>query len=64
MYVPMPPFQNRSTGASSTARIRSFGVIVSTPSSMPSASRICGVSLICLAEREKTPPPSEMRSRE
>ena len=54
----MPPFHSRSTGAARQARISSVGVIRSTPSAMPSASRICGVTSTDLALRGKTPPPS------
>ena len=42
-YVPIPPFQSRSTGARSTARISSFGV--SDVSSTPSAARASGESV-------------------
>jgi hypothetical protein len=47
--VPMPPFQNRSTGARSTARIRSLGA--SEVSVTPSASRACGDRWIDFAVR-------------
>ena len=48
-YVPMPPFQSRSTGARSSAWISSFGL--SDSSSMPSASRASSDSGIDLAVR-------------
>ena len=57
-YVPMPPFQSRSTGARSSARISSFGV--SDSSSTPSAARTSGESAIDFAVRGKTPPPGEI----
>ena len=57
-YVPMPPFHSRSTGARSIAWISSLGESIS--SSMSSASRTCGDSLIDLAVRANTPPPSEI----
>ena len=57
----MPPFQSRSTGARSTARISSFGD--SSSASTPSAARISGVSAIDFAVRGKTPPPFEISVR-
>ena len=60
-YVPMPPFHSRSTGAWRIAFISSAGVMLVTDSSMPSAFFSCGVSLIALSVRGKTPPPSEIR---
>ena len=57
----MPPFQSRSTGAWRIAFISSAGVMLTTESSRPSAFVICGVSLIALRVRGKTPPPSEIR---
>ena len=59
----MPPFQSRSTGAFSTARISSGGESAGTLPSMPSAVRISGVSGIDFFVREKTPPPGEIRLR-
>ena len=56
--VPMPPFQSRSTGARSIARISSFGV--SDSSSTPSAARASGESGIDFAVRGNTPPPGEI----
>ncbi len=50
-YVPMPPFQSRSTGAASTARISSAGVSWLTPSAIPSAARTCGLTGTDLADR-------------
>jgi hypothetical protein len=41
------------------ARISSFGVICSTPSSMPSARRTWSLSGIDLRWRDHTPPPSD-----
>lgn len=61
-YVPMPPFHSRSTGACRIAFIRSAGVIFAAPDSMPSASRMCALSWIALAERGKMPPPAEISS--
>ena len=61
-YVPIPPFQSRSTGAVSTARMSSCGVMATTSGAMPRASRTSGVSTIDLVAREWTPPPAEMRS--
>ena len=57
----MPPFQSRSTGARSSARIRSLGASASSRTS--SAARSSGDSGIDLAERENTPPPFEISSR-
>lgn len=62
MYVPMPPFHTRSTGALRMVCIRSAGVILLTDASMPSASRMCALSGIDLALRGWTPPPAESRS--
>ncbi len=49
-YVPMPPFQSRSTGALSSARISSSGVSFLS-SSMPSAARASSLSAIAFALR-------------
>ncbi len=57
----MPPFQSRSTGARSTAWIRSVGAIRSA--STPSAARASGDSGIDFADRGKTPPPAEITLR-
>ena len=54
----MPPFQSRSTGARSSARISSFGV--SASASTPSAARASGESGIDFAVRGNTPPPAEI----
>lgn len=56
----MPPFHSRSTGARRMALIRSLGASEATPSAMPSAARICGVTGIDLAVRGQTPPPGAM----
>ncbi len=50
-YVPMPPFQNTSTGALTIARMSSAGLIDSVSPPMPSAVRTCGLSGIDLADR-------------
>jgi hypothetical protein len=55
----MPPFQRRSTGARSSARIVSFGV--SDSASTPSAACTWGDNEIAFADRGKTPPPAEIR---
>ena len=57
-YVPIPPNHRRSTSDVSMARISPFGVVESAFS--PNARLIPGVSLTDLAERSKTPPPSEI----
>ena len=57
-YVPMPPFQSRSTGARSSAAISSFGASCSASTS--SAARTCGDSGIDFAVRGNTPPPAEI----
>ena len=54
--VPMPPFQNMSTGARRIAWQSSVGGRLSA--SMPSAARACGESGTPFAERGQTPPPS------
>ena len=59
--VPMPPFQNTSTGARRMARMTSVGA--STASSMPRAARACSGSSMRLALRCQTPPPSEIAAR-
>ncbi len=56
----MPPFQTRSTGALRMACIRSAGVILVTPASMPRAARIWAVTGTALAERGWMPPPAEI----
>ncbi len=58
-YVPMPPFHSRSTGALRMARIRSAGVSLVTPDSMPRASRMCALTGMALALRGNTPPPAD-----
>ncbi|SKZ66671.1 Uncharacterised protein [Mycobacteroides abscessus subsp. abscessus] len=58
MYVPMPPFHSRSTGASRIACISSGGDNASTPTSSPSAVRICSLIGIDLVSLDQTPPPS------
>ena len=58
MYVPMPPLNSRSTGAHSTARTSSGGVISVTLSSMPSAWRTWWLRAIDFCSRLNTPPPS------
>lgn len=62
MYVPMPPFHSRSTRALRIVCIRSAGVILVTPGSMPSASRMCALTGIDLALRGWMPPPAEISS--
>ena len=57
-YVPMPPFQSRSTGAQSRAWISSLGV--SDSASTPSAARASAESGTVFAARGKTPPPGEI----
>ena len=61
-YVPMPPFHSRSTCAWRIAFIRSAGVILATPDSMPRASRMCALIGMALAVRGKMPPPDEISS--
>ena len=56
----MPPFHSRSTGARSTAEIRSSGGSAFTPSSRPSTARTCGETGTDFADRGHTPPPSEI----
>ena len=56
--VPMPPFQNRSTGARRIAVFSSAGGSAVTESSRPSAARISGPSGTLLASSGKTPPPA------
>ena len=56
----MPPFQSRSTGACSSARISSFGVnVLALTASTERASSESGIDF---ALREKTPPPLEISS--
>ena len=57
-YVPMPPFQSRSTGARRSARISALGV--SRSASTPITARTSGEIGIDLAVRGKTPPPAEI----
>ena len=59
----MPPFQIRSTGASSTARFSSAGVSDPIDASRPSASAISDVIGIDFALSGNTPPPGEMSER-
>ena len=60
-YVPMPPFQSRSTSAVSIARISSAGVSALTSSAMPSATRTCADTGTDFALRGYTPPPELSR---
>ena len=59
-YVPMPPFQSRSTGAARIAEISWSGESAAVPSSSPSTARACGEIGTDFAERGQTPPPPEM----
>ena len=56
-YVPMPPFQSKSTGRRRIARMISFGVAAAV--SMPSSARASPGSVIDLALRSNTPPPRD-----
>ena len=49
-YVPIPPFQSRSTGARSTAEMSSLGV--SRPAGASSTARAAGLSSIDFCRRE------------
>ena len=59
-YVPMPPFQSRSTGARRISRMSSTGE--SSCASIANASLISSEIGIDLAVRGYTPPPAEMTS--
>ena len=58
--MPIPPFQNRSTGAFRIAFINSAGVSVAGVPSIPSDSRTSAEIGIALSVRGKTPPPAEI----
>src|SRR5262249_34602792 len=62
-YVPIPPFQSRSTGALRIARISSTGVSAVTHPSRPSAARTPGVTGTDFVVRGQTPPPGETHDR-
>ena len=63
-YVPMPPFQRRSTGACSTHRITSAGVISAGASSgIARTSLTCADSVTHFAARSITLAPSESTDR-
>ena len=62
-YVPMPPLNSRSTGASRAARISSTGGRLSTPSGRPSAARMGAETGMDFAVRGHTPPPALIRER-
>ncbi len=59
-YVPMPPFQSRSTGARRISRISSTGE--SSRASISNAALTWSEIGIDFAVRGQTPPPSEMTS--
>ncbi len=58
IYVPMPPFQSKSTGAFKMPAINSSGVRCSP--SIPRTALIGSVISIDFEERGNTPPPSEI----
>ena len=57
MYVPMPPFHSRSTGALRIALISSAGLSAAIAGSMPSTALACADNGIDFALRGYTPPP-------
>ena len=57
-YVPMPPFQSRSTGARKMTETSSLGV--RGPSGAPNTARARALSSIDFSVRGYTPPPGEI----
>ena len=62
-YVPIPPLNSRSTGASRIARISSTGESATASSASPSAARIASDTGIDFAVRGHTPPPALISER-
>ena len=62
-YVPIPPFQSRSTGAERTARMRLSPSSVAESGSSPSARAASSVSFTDLTPLGTIIPPGESVSR-